>query len=65
MSLRSIPDPDIRETMKQSKRIQKPQHHNDDHDSIQDGLNRSLHWYESVDQPKQNPYNDENRYYLK
>jgi hypothetical protein len=53
-------DTDIGDAMKQSKHIQKPKHHGDDHDCIQDGLNRSLHWYEAVDEPKQNTHHDQN-----
>ena len=46
--------------MKKSKHILKPQHYSDDHDGIQDGLDRSLHWYEAVDQPKHDAYHDQN-----
>jgi hypothetical protein len=46
--------------MKQPKHIQKPDHHTDDHDRIQDGLDRSLHWYEAVDQPKQDTHYNQN-----
>jgi hypothetical protein len=60
-----IPDADIGEAVKHSKHIQKPQHYDDDHDRIQDGLDRSLHGYESVDQPKQNTHDDQNHQYLK
>jgi hypothetical protein len=51
--------------MEKSKNVQQPQHHTDDHDSIQDGLNRSFHWYEAVDQPKENTHHDQNQQYLK
>jgi hypothetical protein len=56
---------DAGERMKKSKNVQKPQHHSDDHDRIQDRLDRSLHWYEAVDQPKQNTYHNQNQQYLK
>ena len=46
--------------MEQSEHIQKPDHHSDDHDCIQNGLDRSLHWYEAIDQPKQDTHNDQN-----
>jgi len=59
------PNVDAGEGMKKSKNIQKPQHHGNDHDSIQDRLDRSLHWYEAVDQPKQNTHHDQNYQYLK
>ena len=51
--------------MKKPKNVQQPQHHRNDHDCVQDGLNRSLHWYESVDQPKQNTHHNQNNEYLK
>lgn len=50
--------------MKKSKNVQEPQNRGDHHDRIQDGLNRSLHRYETVDQPKQNAYHDQNYQYL-
>jgi hypothetical protein len=43
---------DMGEGMKQSKNAEQPQNHSNNHDCMQDGLNRSLHWYQ-VDQPKQ------------
>jgi len=45
--------------MKQPKYIQKPQHHNNDHYCVQDGLDGSLHWNETVYQPKQNTHYDQ------
>jgi hypothetical protein len=39
--------------MKNAKDVQKPQNHGNNDDRIQDGFDRSLHWYQ-VDQPKQN-----------
>jgi hypothetical protein len=39
--------------MKNAKDVQKPQNHGNNHDRIQDGLDRSLHRYQ-VDKPKQN-----------
>jgi hypothetical protein len=44
--------------MKKSKNVQEPQNYGDHHDCVQDGLNRSLHWYQ-VDQPKQNSHDDQ------
>ena len=46
--------------MKESKNVQEPQNRTDHHDCVQNGLNRSLHWYEAVDQPKQNTHHDQN-----
>jgi hypothetical protein len=51
--------------MEKPKNIQKPQHHADHHDRVQYGLDRSLHGYVAVDQPKQNTYHDQNHQYLK
>jgi hypothetical protein len=47
------PHADVGEGMKQSKNIEQPQNHGNNHDRIQDGLDRSLHRYQ-VDKPKQN-----------
>jgi hypothetical protein len=52
----------MREGTEESKYVQKPQHHNDHNDRVQNGLNRSLHGYEAVDKPKQYSYNDQNRH---
>ena len=46
------------ERLHQPENIQKPQDHSDHYDYIQDGLYRSLHWYE-IYQPKQHPYYDQ------
>jgi len=51
--------------MKKSKNIQEPQNHENDHDSIQDRLNGSCHWYEVIDQPEENPNHDEDQEYVK
>jgi hypothetical protein len=46
------PDADVGEGMKKAKDVQQPQNHGNNHNCIQDGLDRSLHWYQ-VDQPEQ------------
>jgi len=46
--------------MKNSKNIQEPQNHHDDHDRVQDGFNGSRHWDESINQPKENANHDQN-----
>jgi hypothetical protein len=51
--------------MKKSKDVQQPQHHADDHNRVQYGFDRSLHWYEAVDQPEKNTHHDQNYHYLK
>jgi hypothetical protein len=46
--------------MEQSKNVQQPQNHCNDYNAIQNGLDRRLHWDESVHQPQKNTYNDQN-----
>ena len=46
--------------MKQSKYIQQPQNHGNDHDAIQNRLDGSLHWNETIHQPQQDTHYDEN-----
>jgi hypothetical protein len=60
----AVADPDVREGSKKPKNIQKPKYRADDHDSIQNGLDCSLHWYVSVDQPEQNTHNNQDQHYL-
>jgi hypothetical protein len=55
---------DMREGTKQPKDIEKPQYYRDDNNAVQDGLNRSLHRYETIDQPEQNTHNNQNHHYL-
>jgi hypothetical protein len=47
---------DLGEVMEQSKDIQEPHRDSDDHDCIQDRLDRPLHWYEAVNQPKKDAH---------
>jgi hypothetical protein len=54
----------MREGIKQSKHIEKPQDHRDDDNAVQDGLNRSLHRDETIDQPEQNTDNNQDHNYL-
>jgi hypothetical protein len=56
--LSSYVDPGKR--MNESKNVQEPHNHADHHNSIQDGLDRSCHRYEVIDQPKQNTDRDKN-----
>jgi hypothetical protein len=42
------------EGLEKSKDIQEPQNHENDHESIQDRLNRPLHRYEAINQPQEN-----------
>jgi hypothetical protein len=62
---RHSPHVDPGEGMKKSKNIQEPQNHENDHDSIQDRLNGSCHWYEVIDQPEENPNHDQDQEYVK
>jgi hypothetical protein len=59
------PDVHAGERTEKSKNVHKPQNRGDHHHRVQDGLDRSLHWYEAVDQPKQNTHHEQNLYYLK
>ena len=52
------------EAIEQPKRLQEPQHHSNDNDRVQDGLDGSLHWDVAVDQPEQNPNDNEDKYYV-
>jgi hypothetical protein len=56
---------DSGERVEKSKNIQQPQNDSDDYHCIQDGLDRSLHWYEAIDQPEQDAYHHQNHQYLK
>jgi hypothetical protein len=58
-----VTNADMGKGTKKPKYIQEPQHHNDHNNSIQNGLNRSLHGNESVNQPEQNTHDDQNRHY--
>jgi hypothetical protein len=46
--------------MEQSKNIKQPQNHCDNYNTIQNGFDGSLHGDESVYQPQENTYNDQN-----
>ena len=48
------------ERVKESERVQKPQNNGNDDDAIQNRLDGSLHWDESVYRPEENTYNDQN-----
>jgi hypothetical protein len=45
--------------MEDPKDIEQPQGHADDHDSVEDRLDGSLHGDETIDEPKKHAYNDE------
>ena len=51
--------------VEESENIQQPQNYPDDNHGVQDGLDRSLHWYEAIDQPEENPYYHQNYHDLK
>ena len=46
--------------MHNSKNIQEPQNHENDHDSIQDRLNGARHRYVVVDEPEENTLHYQN-----
>jgi hypothetical protein len=46
--------------VKESENIQQPQNDGDNHDAVQDGLDRSLHGDEAIHQPQQDTHHDEN-----
>jgi len=47
------------EGMQDSKNIQEPQNYRDDHNGVQDRLNRARHRYEAVDEPEENTHHDQ------
>jgi hypothetical protein len=51
---------DIGEGMEQSKDIEEPQNHENDHESIQDRLNGARHRNEAIDEPEKNTNHDQN-----
>jgi hypothetical protein len=44
--------------------IQEPEHDDDNYDGIQNGFDRPLHRYETIDQPKQNANNNQDEHDL-
>jgi hypothetical protein len=56
----SRPNVDAGEGMKQPENIQQPQDNRNDHDAIQNGLDRSLHGDEAIYQPQEDTHHDEN-----
>jgi hypothetical protein len=50
----------MREGAKKPEYVQEPENDDDDNDGVQNGLDRSLHGYEAIDEPKQNSHNDQN-----
>jgi hypothetical protein len=52
------PNADTREGMKQSKYIQEPQHHADDHNRVQDRLDAACHGDETIHQPQEDAHYD-------
>jgi hypothetical protein len=62
---RQLPHMDRGERAEKSKNIQKPQNYDDDHDSIQDRLDRSCHRYMAINQPEENTNYDQDHYELK
>jgi hypothetical protein len=61
---RQLPHMDRGEGAEKSKNIQKPQNHDNDHDSIQNRLNGSCHRYVAINQPEENTHHDQDHYEL-
>jgi hypothetical protein len=55
---------DVGQGMKQPENVQQPQDDRNDHDAIQNGLDRSLHGDEAIHEPQQDSCYDENFQYL-
>jgi len=56
---RLLSDADAGEGVKQSKYIQEPQHHADDHDCVQDRLDAACHGDEPIHQPQEDSNYDQ------
>jgi hypothetical protein len=56
------PNAYVTERMNHSKYIQEPEHNNDDHDGVQDGLDASCHGNEAIHQPQEDAYYDQDDY---
>jgi len=56
---------DSGEWMEQSKYVQKPQNYGNHHHRIQNGFDRALHRYETINQPQQKTHHHQNDEYLK
>jgi hypothetical protein len=61
---RQLPHMDRGERAEKSKNIQEPQNYPDNHDSIQDRLNRSCHRYVAINQSEENTNHDQDQYEL-
>jgi hypothetical protein len=48
-----------------SKNLQEPQDHDNDHNGIQYRLYGPRHWDKSVDEPQNNTNHDKDKYYMK
>jgi hypothetical protein len=51
--------------MKESKHIQEPQHHSNDHNGVQDRLDTACHGNEAIHQPQEDANDNQSEYYLK
>ena len=52
-------DVKIGDVMHESKDIQEPHNHHNDHDSIQDRFNGARHRNKAVDEPEKNAHHDQ------
>jgi hypothetical protein len=46
--------------MEESEDVQQPQNHGNDHNTIEDGLDGSLHRNKAIHEPQENTHYDEN-----
>jgi hypothetical protein len=53
-------DANMGQGAKKPEDVQEPQDDDDDDHGVQNGLDRSLHWYVAVDEPKQNSHDNQN-----
>jgi hypothetical protein len=51
--------------VEQPEDVHEPQNYGDHYYRIQDGLDRCLHRYKAIDEPKHNAYHDQDHYQLK
>jgi len=61
---RLLSDAEPGEGVEQSKYVEEPHHHANDDDRVQDRFNGTCHWDESVNQPQDDPYDDQGKQYL-
>jgi hypothetical protein len=61
---RLLPYADLGKGTENAKNVQEPQDNANDHDGVQDRLNGTRHWYESINKPENNTNDDQDHHYL-